>query len=290
MNAETELLAQKMSEAVRDVIARSDQKTSERIELIEEQVRAIPAGEKGEPGEPGQTGEPGEKGPPGEKGDPGEPGADGKDADIDAIREQISDEVAAAVEKIPKPKDGEPGERGEPGTPGEPGQDGKHGEPGRDAAELEILPSIDEAKAYRRGTWASHAGGLIRACRQTDPVVDGNLESAGWVVMVEGVAALVVTQGEDPRQIEVACMLTSGTKAISAFAVPMMIYKQVWREGRYKQGDVCTYGGSAWHSQRDENEDKPGTSDAWQLMVKHGARGKDGELKQPAAHKPVAIT
>ncbi len=49
----------------------------------------------------------------------------------------------------------------------------KDGEAGRDAAHLEILPAIDESRSYPSGTWAQHAGGLIKAARQTDAITEG---------------------------------------------------------------------------------------------------------------------
>ena len=145
---------------------------------------------------------------------------------------------------------------------------------------------MDPAKSYRRGTWASYAGGLIRAARTTDPVTDG-LEKAGWLVMVEGISAIVVTQGEDAREIVVATMLTGGTKAVAEFRMPAMIYREVWREGPFERGDVVTWGGSAWHCQ-EQTTDKPGTSMAWKLMVKMGRDGKDAKAADPM-RSPVKL-
>lgn len=149
------------------------------------------------------------------------------------------------------------------------------GEPGRDAALIDPLPSIDEAKSYSRGTWASHRGGLILATRQTEAVTDGDLPAAGWKVVVEGLAIPpLFLQGDDPRTITATCMLTSGVKAVTEFRVPMMVYCGVWKEGEHDQGDVVTLAGSAWHCQ-EKTQDRPGTSTAWKLMVKSGRDGKD---------------
>jgi chitodextrinase len=38
----------------------------------------------------------------------------------------------------------------------------------------------------------------------------------------------------------------------------------------YCKGNVVTHDGSAWCATRSVNAERPGTSDAWQLMVKHG--------------------
>lgn len=192
------------------------------------------------------------------------PGKDGTSVDPMVVKAMVMEEVRLAVADLPPRKDGEPG---------------------RDAAELDILPSIDEAKSYRRGSWASHAGGLIRAARATDPVVDGDLIAAGWVVMVDGVAAVTVVQGEDPRQIEVTCALTSGVKSAVPFRIPMVIDKGVWRDGPHEKGDHVSWDGSGWIAQRDTT-DKPGTSDAWRLSTK---RGRDGKVSgpTPTAGAPV---
>lgn len=239
------------------------------------------AGERGEPGAAGTSvkgdaGPQGERGAPGERGPAGEQGAAGKDGqsvDLVALKSTVVAEVKDAVASLPK------------------AENGKDGADGRDAAELDILPSIDESKSYRRGTWASHNGGLIRAARQTDAVKDGAIIDAGWMVMVEGFACPpVFTQGDDPREFTCAAMLTSGVKTVTPFRMPVMIYREIWKEGEYERGDVVTYGGSAWHCQQ-KTTDKPGTSSAWKLMVKHGNPGKDGNGSggAPAASGPVRL-
>jgi hypothetical protein len=287
-------LAEQMISAVRGFVAKAEAALGARIVQLEAKVAAIPAGPKGEkgdageaikgdkgdqgepgkdgapgaPGKDGAPGSPGEQGPSGEsiKGEPGLPGKDGQSVDPLALKAMVSE----AVEALPK------------------AQNGKDGGPGRDAAELDILPSIDESKSYRRGTWASHNGGLIKAVRQTDAVKDGQIIDAGWVVMVEGIAAVVVTQGDDQRELTVAAMLTSGTKAVCGFTLPVMIYREVWKEGEFQRGDVVTWGGSAWHCQQ-KTTDKPGTSSAWRMMVKEGRPGKDAEAKSAGPREPVRL-
>lgn len=51
----------------------------------------------------------------------------------------------------------------------------------------------------------------------------------------------------------------------------------VWQRATgYRRGCVVTHQGSAWCAIRDHDEpEEPGKSDAWQLMVKRGADGKD---------------
>lgn len=49
----------------------------------------------------------------------------------------------------------------------------------------------------------------------------------------------------------------------------------VWEDGiEYLPGQMVTHSGSAWHC-NSQTSDKPGTSEAWSLMVKRGRDGKD---------------
>ena len=46
-------------------------------------------------------------------------------------------------------------------------------------------------------------------------------------------------------------------------------YRGVWREAEtYRAGEICTHAGTIWFCHLSTHE-KPGTSDAWQLMVKN---------------------
>lgn len=285
-------------------------------------------GEKGEPGAPGRDGEGVDlqvirdmvleeiSGLPrpadGKDGAPGRDGSDGESVDVDAVAPMLRDMVDKAVAAIP------PAQNGKDGAPGRDGVDGKNGEPvhpdtvalmiraavdnavaaiprakdgapGRDAAELVLLPSIDETRRYAAGTWAAYQGGLIRASRATDPITAG-LSAAGWTVMVEGVAAIETTQGDDPRAIEVSTVLTSGTKKVTAFRVPMVIDRGVWREGEHQAGDHVSWDGSGWIAQV-KTSAKPGTSTDWRLSTKRGRDGKDGKSFAAAAivRDPVRI-
>lgn len=218
---------------------------------VDAKVAAIPAGAPGPAGERGEKGDPGDtgrQGPAGERGEPGQPG--------------------------------ERGEKGEAGPAGERGPQGPPGEPGRDALQLEILAAIDEAKSYPRGTFARHAGGLWRAFEATSGM-------RGWECVVEGIAGVnAFWSEEDPRQITLHLATSSGVVVERGIHIPAMLYRGVWREGPHARGDVVTWAGSAWHCQRD-TDDKPGTSDAWKLMVKSGRDGKDATASHPSA--PVIV-
>lgn len=74
-------------------------------------------------------------------------------------------------------------------------------------------------------------------------------------------------------------------KEIGRATLPAMIYRGIYQHGMsYTPGDVVTYGGSAWHCQK-ETAAQPDTAIGagyWKLMVKRGDRGKDLRLVDPA--------
>jgi len=266
-----------------------------------------PRGERGERGEPGPKGEPGPSGPrgdPGERGDQGAPGERGErgDTGLPGERGEKGDRGEPGVTGQRGEK-GEPGERGPHGEPGlsitgekgEPGRDGKDGrdgrdgingkdgrdgERGRDSLEIDILPAIDPAKSYPRGTFAKHQGGLLRALTTTTPA-DENGIIAGWDVVVDGIREIEVEQNEDHRSFVLKIWKTSemvSTKTY-CFQMPAMIYREIFKEGtEYARGDVVTWAGSAWHCNAESTRVKPGTGSDWKLMVKEGRAGKDGTV------------
>jgi len=162
---------------------------------------------------------------------------------------------------------------------------GKDGNDGKDSTELEVLPSIDDDKSYPKGTWASYKGGLIKSTRTTSALIGKSLLEAGWDVIVQGVHSVEVhplAEGE----FAVKTILTGGKDHITKFAVPVMVYKGIWKEGAYTKGNTVTTGGSLWHCNKDTT-DKPGTSEAWQLCAKKGTDGRDGkDLNVVKMNKP----
>lgn len=186
------------------------------------------------------------EGAPGAKGATGDPGPMGKDG--------------------PQGPHGEAGKEGAPGRDGRDGREGKDGAPGRDAADIEPLPAIDPDKTYPRGTWAKHAGGLWLARAATDGM-------SGWDCVVEGMAGMSVLEAGDVRSFTVELKMSGGKTLTLPFSVPAMIYRGIWRDGDYQQGDCVTFGGSLFHCQAATN-DKPETSDTWKLAVKRGRDGK----------------
>ncbi len=273
---------------------------SERLSAVEE--RALVPGPKGDDGEPGGR---------------GEPGLDGKDVDEEALQRRIDDAVgkavAAAMAALVLPKDGRDGEDGVDGKDGTDGKsvdeaelqrlvdftvnktvavavasipapkdgvDGENGEDGRDALQIDILDAIDEKRSYPRATFARWRGGVIRSFRATDPPIEGEpIEKAGWTCFLDGIHELAPEATNDPRRFKLRASTTSGKVREFDFSMPTPIYRDVWTERGYDQGDLVTYDGSIWHCNR-ATKAKPGTQTTapdWTLCAKRGRAGKDGE-------------
>jgi Collagen triple helix repeat (20 copies) len=224
------------------------------------------AGEPGKDGAPGKDGERGTDGAPGKDGTPGRDGTPGKDAEPvhpDTLALMVVTEVQKAVDKavavIPK---------------------AVNGEPGRDAIQCEPLLSIDEAKSYPRGTYASHRGGMIRSFRQTDAIGAAGLMAAGWAVMQNGIESETEISDQDGRQDWRCTKYTDGTELVRTIARAVVIDRGVYREGeKYAKGDGVTWGGSFWIAQKD-TDSKPDSADgSWRLAVKRGRDGADAKAK-----------
>ena len=172
-------------------------------------------------------------------------------------------------------------ERGLPGQDGRDGRDGLDGAPGRDALTLEVLDEIDCTRMYRRGTFARHAGGLVRAYRTTD-VFAGDLEKAGWHVVVRGVAA-VECVAVDERTSVLRVAMTDGERI--EHAIPKLNYRGLYRLGEYQCGDCVTHAGSVWHCERATSQ-APKEGEDWVLMVKEGRPGRDAKGQPAPDGKP----
>ncbi|MGP1675901.1 MAG: hypothetical protein ACTS6J_01930 [Burkholderiales bacterium] len=275
------------------------------------------SGPQGAAGERGAAGAQGEVGPTGAsvKGDPGETGKDGKDADPAAIESliatgiqtalnlkvapAINEGMRLAIAALPKPVDGIDGKDGASIHPDTvalmvreavdkavaaiPQALAADGRDGRDAAQIEPLPAIDEARSYPRGTWAKHAGGLWLARALTDGMT-------GWDCIVDGVASIGAVEAGDVRSFTLSLATSSGKTIALPFTVPAVLDRGVWREGEYVKGDHVSWDGSGWIAQK-ATTDKPGASDAWRLSTKRGRDGKDGKsFDAPPTSTPVVRT
>jgi hypothetical protein len=199
------------------------------------------------------------------------------EAGKNATSEQIAEAVTAwMVANFVQPKDGIDGNHG---------QDGSNG---KDAADIDIIPAIDENKSYPKGTWASYKGGLIKSLRDTHPMGQKSLLEAGWDIVVQGIQAIEVHPLDD-GEFAIKSVLTGGQDHITKMAIPAMVYKGVWKEsnGAYKKGHTVTQSGSLWVCLK-ETETKPGSSDDWQLAAKRGTDGKDlnvVKMNKPETYK-----
>ncbi|MEG8007475.1 hypothetical protein U2444_14855, partial [Listeria monocytogenes] len=57
--------------------------------------------------------------------------------------------------------------------------------------------------------------------------------------------------------------------------------------GEYNRGDLVTHKGAVWLA-KSKTTERPGTGDAWKLVVKNGRDGKDVsvvKLDRPATYK-----
>lgn len=187
---------------------------------------------------------------------------DGKDAD------PVDLEAVAALVKVPEAEKVDVDAIARAAAAMVPVPEVKQPVDGRDALHLEILPAIDETKTYARNAYAKHDGGLWRSFEQTSGM-------RGWECIVEGLKAVSVEQTGD-REFSVTLAKSSGAEVVQKIAMPIQIYKGVHRDGEaYEQHDNVTWAGSQWTSVKSDNTDKPGSSDAWTLVVKAGRNGKD---------------
>lgn len=163
---------------------------------------------------------------------------------------------------------------------GEDGKDAKPGEPGprgRDSIEIRIQPGIDETRTYPEGTCVAFRGGVIRAERNSDPIVDGDIAKAGWRVIMEGIAEESERTVDDGRTLERVTTYTSGKSFTRQIVLRTVIDRGVWKEGPFQRDDGVTWGGSFFIAQRDTTT-KPETPNCdWRLAVKRGQNGKDGK-------------
>jgi hypothetical protein len=182
-------------------------------------------------------------------------------------------------------KDGAPGSRGESGEKGSNGKDGRdgrdgrdgdHGPPGRDALEVEPLNGMDEGASYQRGTWVAHRGGLFRAFRSTDPVIDKDYNAAGWQLIFAGIADQAATLQRDGRTVLLSLELSDGRSIVSKVKTFAQIHRGIYRRGvAYEQGDTVTWNGSCWHANQATDEEPGGEAKDWSLVTRKGRDGKD---------------
>lgn len=234
-----------------------------RLGGVERRLDALSTvGEKGVDGANGRDGVDGKDGPAGPEGPQGKDGAPGRDG-IDGAKGIDGAQGQPGA-------DGAPGLAGTKGLDGAQGRDGRDGSPGRDAAQVDILPAINEERSYARGTWASHKGGIWCAKRATEGM-------EGWECLHVGLADIQQEVGDDGRTITTKHILSDGRVIAHTRKTVDVIYRGVFKDGgQYERGDTTTWGGSTWHC-NESTADKPiEGGKAWTLMTKRGRDGKDG--------------
>lgn len=153
--------------------------------------------------------------------------------------------------------------------------------PGRDAAHLEILPSIDVQKSYARGAYATHNGGLWRSYETTNGM-------RGWECIVEGIKS-VTLESHSSREHTVKVALTGGSGQEFPLLVPAVEFKGQYESGAaYEKGDLVMWSGSLWHCNEKGTLEVPNTGDKWSLAAKRGRDGKT-TVTAPIDSKTVKV-
>ncbi|MFH5773587.1 hypothetical protein ACHFJ0_04995 [Paracoccus sp. NGMCC 1.201697] len=180
--------------------------------------------------------------------------------------------IDAAVKEIPAPKDGEPGPRGETGPAG------------RDGLDVKDLFRAD--------------GGHLIAVMS-----DGTTKDLGQYVGKDGTdgrdgnPGRDGTDGTDGKSFEEFTVIVDGERPVLRFQrdgvtkdvpIPGIVYRGVWGDGGHVAGDAVSFGGNVWIAKRATAE-KPAEGGDWQLAVRKGRDGKDGEMKAPKPNGPVGL-
>lgn len=152
---------------------------------------------------------------------------------------------------------------------------GKDGAPGRDGADGRT-PSADElAAAVDVAVHAFLARNPPRDGKDGRDGVDGRDGISFDMVEVSTIndrtARFVFVGGDKAHSVDVQ--------------LPGIVDKGVYHDDlEAAKGDAVTWDGSLWIAQRASSGERPGTSDAWRLAVKHGRPGRD--LTQPKESTP----
>ncbi len=189
-----------------------------------------------------------------------------KDADMEALKEHLTDLVESAVKALPVPEAGQDADMDALKA---------HLDGLVKAIPIPAAPAIDEIAAHfeRRFSdltlsWERQARDVFEKAADRMPVPkDGRdalpLESIDMVL------------GEDGRTVKVV-MQAGETILEKSIKLPALIDRGVFSaEKSYEQGDGTTYGGCYWIAQKDAPEGVPGGSPDWRLAVKKGRDGKD---------------
>jgi hypothetical protein len=195
---------------------------------------------------------------------------------VPIVRDYTDDVVAKAMQPLfarMAALEARPVEKGEKGEKGDAGERGPQGEPGLPGAKGDGGPAGMDGRDGQPGI----------------PGRDGK----------DGLNGLNGKDGIGPEDIEEE-LQEDGRFLVRRYLRDGVIVKEfrhktnnlidrgVWRPGNYLKGDTVSFGGSAFFAQEDTS-DKPETSRAWRLSVKHGRNGRDGEPSRPVEPKMVVL-
>lgn len=228
--------------------------------------------------------------------------ADGKSITVEEVQPVLADMVKAAVEALPKPKDGADADpeavralvQEEVAKLPAPAP-GKDADPEK-VAEI-LLPNL---KQIIDG-WPKPQDGKSITVEDMLPALQGAVDK--WALDFERRAADVLQRaveripkpkdGIDGFNLEDMHVEHDGDGNVilrfvrgeltREFPLRFPRFKDcgIFRDGEtFKQGDGVTWGGSFFIAQKDAPAGKPGESDDWRLAVK---RGRDGKSAEPVA-------
>jgi hypothetical protein len=94
----------------------------------------------------------------------------------------------------------------------------------------------------------------------------------GLGVLVKAVREYVAEQvsgfASASRVAELTTLVEKLERRIGELEKQKTAYRGVWRDAPHLPGDAVTHKGTLWFC-HEATTDRPGTSDAWQLMIKH---------------------
>jgi hypothetical protein len=212
------------------------------------------------------------------------PPENGKDADPEQVASLVAEEVERAVAAIPAPQDGK-SVAVEDVAPLITEEVAKVA-PDMLAINEAIAEAVSKAvAAIRVPEDGKDAAGIVEALKDSGELVltlaDGRLVRTGIRDGEKG------SDGRDGFSLDdfdveaidertVDLRFTQGD-TVHAFELkfPVPVYRNVFKQGEtYVRGDVVTWGGCAWHCEK-ETAEKPEQGENWALMVKRGRDGKD---------------
>lgn len=165
------------------------------------------------------------------------------------------------------------------------GPSGAQGTPGRDGRDATFTPPVHykAGSIYVRGTLVQHRGGVWFANVDTD--AEPGEPCSGYGLVLDGCEPLRVDAWGDAGELALVYRYASGVvKAIPLGFRPMQ-HVGIYDHARaYLANDCVTCDGSVWLARAATHEVKPGTDDgarAWQLIVKRGKDGRDGNQGAP---------